>query len=382
MTFRSSLCLSILAVICIGPPSIAAESRTLNLEYRGKVRLSADSIADQIGSSFKIVGLSGVTWLGGDKFAAVMDGSNHLVLLKVTFKRDGSIDQASVAGGVTVPTSRDYEGIAYTNDQRNSVFLSTEATPPPPALYEYSLATGKLLQTLAMPPVFMHQVDNRGLESLTRRPDGKELWTANEEALSVDGPVSSRSAGTVVRLVQFVVAEDLLKPTHQYAYVVDPIHTGLGEPVQSGLSDLVVLPDGTLLTLERSAIEGLPIFETRIYQVDLTGATDVSQGSLAAGLQGQNYTPVKKKLLLSTTKIGENLEGLCLGPELSADHRALLGVVDSGDPVSKNTLVAFELIEPAPLPTATIAAGAGAAALLLILIVGLSRRRSPAHPEP
>jgi hypothetical protein len=164
--------------------------------------------------------------------------------------------------------------------------------------------------------------------------------------------------------------------------VVAPIHAGLGEPVQSGLSDLVVLPDGTLLTLERSAIEGLPIFETRIYQVDFTGATDVSQGSLAAGLQGQNYTPVKKKLLLSTTKIGENLEGLCLGPELSADHRALLGVVDSGDPVSKNALVAFELIEPAPLPTATIAAGAGAAALLLILIVGLSRRRSPAHPEP
>jgi len=363
-------------------PAANIQARTLTLEYRGKIHLSEETTTDQYGKSFKIEGLSGVSSCGGDRYASVMDNSNHVVFLSVSFKQDGSIDKAKVTGGLSVPTSRDYEGIAYTNANRNSVFLSNEATPPPPALYEYSLATGKLLQTLAMPPVFMHQVDNRGLESLTGRPDGKEMWTANEEALSVDGPVSSRSAGTVVRLVQFVVAEDLLKPTHQYAYVVAPIHAGLGEPVQSGLSDLVVLPDGTLLTLERSAIEGLPIFETRIYQVDFTGATDVSQGSLAAGLQGQNYTPVKKKLLLSTTKIGENLEGLCLGPELSADHRALLGVVDSGDPVSKNTLVAFELIEPAPLPTATIAAGAGAAALLLMLIVGLSRRRSPAHPEP
>src|SRR5262245_9803240 len=103
MNFSSHLVSTFLAIICIGPAAFAAESRTLNVEYRGKVRLSADSTVDQSGNPFKIVGLSGVTWLGGDKFAAVMDGSNHLVLLKVTFKRDGSIDQASVAGGVTVP---------------------------------------------------------------------------------------------------------------------------------------------------------------------------------------------------------------------------------------------------------------------------------------
>jgi hypothetical protein len=227
-----------------------------------------------------------------------------------------------------------------------------------------------------MPSVFKSQRDNRGLESLTRRADGKEMWTANEEALTVDGAVSTRDAGTVVRLVRFAVDGNSITPAQQYAYQVDPIHQGLGAPLQSGLSDLVVLPDGTLLTLERSAIEGLPVFETRIYQVDFTGATDISQGSLAAGLTSQNYTPVKKKQILATTKIGENLEGLCLGPELSTGHWALLGVVDNGDPVSKNTLVAFELIESAPIPVATIAAGAGAAVLLLILIITLSRRRS------
>ncbi len=111
-----------------------------------------------------------------------MDNSNHLVFFKATFKDDGTIDEVKITGGHTIPTSRDYEGIAYTGQERNSVFLSNEATPPPPALYEYSLdKDAKLLQTVAMPAVFKTQVDNRGLESLTRRADGKEMWTANEE---------------------------------------------------------------------------------------------------------------------------------------------------------------------------------------------------------
>jgi hypothetical protein len=357
-------------------PAANIQERTLTLEYRGKTRLGEETTTDQYGKPFKIEGLSGVSWCGSDKFASVMDNSNHVVFLSVSFKPDGSIDKASVTGGLSVPTSRDYEGIAYTNAQQNSAFLSNESMKPPPALYEYSLATGSLLQTVEMPSVFKSQRDNRGLESLTRRADGKEMWTANEEALTVDGAVSTRDAGTVVRLVRFAVDGNSITPAQQYAYQVDPIHQGLGAPLQSGLSDLVVLPDGTLLTLERSAIEGLPVFETRIYQVDFTGATDISQGSLAAGLTSQNYTPVKKKQILAITKIGENLEGLCLGPELSTGHWVLLGAVDNGDPVSKNTLVAFELIESAPIPVATIAAGAGAAVLLLILIITLSRRRS------
>jgi hypothetical protein len=371
-------------VLCCQAAAVADEGRTLTLEYRGKLRLDVNEAVDQNSKPFNIEGLSGVARCEGNKYVAVMDNSNHVVFLSVSFKPDGSIDKASVTGGLSVPTSRDYEGIAYTNAERNSAFLSNEASPPPPALYEYSLATGALLQTVAMPPVFMHQVDNRGLESLTRRADGKEMWTANEEALAADGPTSTRSSGTVIRLVRFVVDGNSLTPAQEYAYTVDPIHPGLGAPYSSGLSDLVVLLDGTLLTLERSAIEGLPVFQTRIYQVDFTGATDISQGSLAVGLQGQNYTPVKKKLLLSTSKIGENLEGLCLGPELSAGHWALLGVVDNGDPVSKNTLVAFELTEPAALPMALIATGGGAAALLLLLIIARSRGRSHARtgPEP
>ncbi len=206
------------------------------------------------------------------------------------------------------------------------------------------------MQTINLPPVFATQVFNRGLESLTRRADGKEMWTANEEALTADGPVSTDKAGTVVRLQRLAVSGNTVTPAEEYAYLTEPIHGGIGKPICNGLSDLVELPDGTLLSLERSAVEGLPPLETRIFQIDFTGATDISHGALAKGLIGQKYTPVKKTLLFDSksegNSIGENLEGLCQGPKLENGNWALLGVVDNGDPVSKNTLVAFELANP------------------------------------
>jgi hypothetical protein len=347
----------------------AAEPYTLN--YRGKVHLTTDTTTDQNGAPFKITGLSGVTYVGGNRFIAVMDNSNHLVFLEVTFKDDGSIATHTVTGGHTVPTSRDYEGIAYTNPQRNSVFISNEATPPPPALYEYSLdKKAELLQTVKMPPVFMGQVDNRGLESLTRREDGREMWTANEEALTADGPTSTKSNGTMVRLQRFTVDGNTVTPAQEYAYQVEPIHEALvGQPYCSGLSDMVVLPDGTLLTLERSAVEGLPPFKTRIYQVDFTGATDVSQGEFASGLLGKTYTPVRKTQLYASSAIAENFEGLCYGPKLAGGNHVLLGVVDDGDPISKNTLLAFELVPPTERSAILIPAAIGGGALLLILVI-------------
>ncbi len=344
------------AALCVAAfVSSYAPAADLTLTYRGKVRLTDEEakIHDQNGVPFTITGLSGITYLGDNNYISVMDNSNHIVALAVTFDSVGKISGYKVTGGDAIADTRDFEGIAYTNRQRNSVFISDEApVGDSPKVYEYTLAkSGKRLQTIDMPPVFKTQVFNRGLESLTRRADGKEMWTANEEALTADGPQSTTSAGTVVRLVRLVVDGDNVRPAEEYAYVTEPIHKGIGKPFCGGLSDLCELPDGTLLTLERSALEGLPTFNTRIYQVDFTGATDISTGALARGLKDQKYRPVGKKLLFDAldadkpgNSIEENLEGLCLGPKLADGNWALLGVVDNGDPRSKNTLVSFELI--------------------------------------
>ncbi len=375
---------AVIFAACILASSLrAAEPVQPTLAFHGKQRLNTDTTTDQHGVPFTIIGLSGITYRGDNHYTAVMDNSNKIVNLDIDLNPDGGIKSATVTGGVTIATARDYEGIAYTNPERNSVFLSNEATPPPPALYEYSLDRGELLQTVKMPPVFIHQVDNRGLESLTRRSDGKEMWTANEEALTSDGSASTATNGTVIRLQRFTVDGNTVTPAEQYAYVVAPIHSGIGLPICSGVSDLMELPDGRLLALERSAREGLPPFETRIFLIDFTHATDISQGDLAGGLIGKTYTPVTKVELFTSTKIGENLEGLCLGPKLANGNWAVLGVVDSGDPISRNTVVAFEFSDPTSLPMSTIIFAAGGAVLICALLAVVSRpKRGGAQVRP
>lgn len=365
----STLCL---ATACLSTWMAATASAQLTINYRGKVALSSTTATDQKNpeNTFTIQGLSGVTYLDGNNFTAVMDNSKRLVNLNITFNADGSIATANVASGFTLNDSRDYEGIAYTNSGRNSMFLSEEASVPgTPAVYEYSLATtGNLLQTINMPAVFSTQRDNRGLESLTRRADGSEMWTANQAALTADGPEATTSTGTVVRLQRLTVSGNTVTPSQEYAYVTQPDFSNSGN---SGLNDMLELPNGTLLTLEK-ATGSSPAFRTSIFQVGFAGATDVSQGALASGLIGQSYTPVSKTLLFSSTTIGEGVEGLCLGPQLADGNWEVLGVADNNG-TGPNTLVAFELVGVVPEPASFILAAVGGS--LALVVTARSHRR-------
>jgi hypothetical protein len=335
-------------------PSTPLRAGAISIALRGAAALPASAV-DQHGAKFTVAGLSGITHLGGSRFAAVMDNSNKLVLVEVRLAADGSIASASFPGAVTLADTRDFEGIAYTGARRGSVWLADETAPQ---LREYDLKSGALRQTLAAPAVFSHRRDGLGWESLARRSEGGVLWTANEEALAVDGGVSSPSQGTVVRLVRHTATGDALAPVEQFAYQVQPWHAGDSASTtaeRSGLVDLVALDDGTLLALERSlAFSGpIPSFQSRIYQLDVAGATNVA--ALAA-LVGKKYTPVAKRLVWSGSAagpLGMNLEGLAAGPRLANGNATLIGIVDDGgasDPLSTNTLVAFEITSPVALP--------------------------------
>ncbi len=119
-----------------------------------------------------------------------------------------------------------------------------------------------------------------------------------------------------------------------------------------GLSDLVALPDGRLLALDRSAAEGITgdkSIRTRIFLVDTRGATDTSGSEYARGLDDKPLREVTKTPLYDGFIFddnGENLEGLCLGPQVGKNRWIVLGVVDDTDGihVSKTRLVAFELL--------------------------------------
>jgi len=335
-------------------PSAAAD---ITLAYRTTLLLP-ETARDQHNAEFRVAGLSGITFQSGDaaasEFLAVMDNSDRVVRLRVKFADDAKITAAEFTGGVKLSERRDFEGIALGDAASNSVFLSYEGVPssPPatkpnefPGIGEYSLADGKLLRTLPLPGVFANRRGNFGFEALTRSADGRSIWTGNEEALTVDGPASSANEPTTVRLLHYVRdgAAGEYRAAAQCAYRVSAWHAsilGSGESGSvSGLVDLVALPDGRVLALERSFVKkriagGL---DSRLYVLDFAGATDVSAFD---ALKGREFTPVTKHLLWSGN-LG-NMEGLALGPKLPSGKFVLLGVTDNNGIVGQ-TVVSFEM---------------------------------------
>ncbi|MFN0131355.1 MAG: esterase-like activity of phytase family protein [Phycisphaerales bacterium] len=302
-------------------------AQPLAMTFRNVAGLGGTAM-DQFGVTFTVTGMSGISRDGGD-FWAVMDNSNKLVRLAIVVSANGTITSAAIVGGLSLADSWDFEGIVATG--RGTVLLSEETTP---GVHEYSLATGARVRTLAIPPVFAAIRPNNGFESLALGAAG--AWTANEQALTVDGGIATPSAGTVVRLLRFTPA---LAAAEQFAYVSEPLHGSVISGSTGGLSDVLMLPDGRLVALERSlagSISGL--FRSRVYEVAVAGATDVSG---IAGLIGATYTPVGKTLLYSGDQ--QNMEGLGLGEALGPGRWSVIGIVDDGDPISVNRVVGFEV---------------------------------------
>ncbi len=316
---------------CLGAVLATAASAQLSIAYASTIELPASAV-DQHGVSFAISGLSGITRIEDETYAAVMDRSDKVVFFDLVLHEDGSIQALSDVRGLTLSRTGDHEGIATAGG--NIVYISHEGAMD---IRAFLMTDGSWLSTVTVPSVFDTRRNNLGLESLAF--DAQYSWTANEEALTVDGGRSSPKQGALVRLQQF----DLLAATmcSQFAYRVEPMHgpeIPFGNPGQSGLSDLVALPDGTLLAVERSLAFVDPLFLTRIYAINATAATDVS--ALKA-LDGVDVEPVEKELLYQGGHA--NLEGLCLGARLTPTQFALVGVVDDGDPVSSNAIVVFRL---------------------------------------
>ncbi|MDX2118809.1 MAG: esterase-like activity of phytase family protein [Planctomycetota bacterium] len=345
-------------LVCLIALSLASAAHAqLAVTFRNGLNLAATT-TDQNNTSFTVAGMSGISFIGPDtatpdpddfRFVAVMDNSNKLVFLRLKFAADGTISAASITGGLSLALTRDFEDVVFTGATRNSVFASEEDTP---AIHEFSLSGGGLLRTITVPPVFANRRSNFGLESLAMLPLGTSadvntspvsLWTLNEEALSVDGPLSTPTSGTVVRAQRFEFANGVASAavaSGQFAYRTDPIHAPTTTGARSGVSALVLLESGQAIVMERSfGLDFVSPFQTRLYDVsDTSGATDTSG---FASLVGATYAPIAKRLLYRGNQT--NLEGLCIGPRLAGGKDVLVGIVDDGDPISVNRVVAFEL---------------------------------------
>lgn len=270
--------------------------------------------------------LSGITYDGGSTYYAVGDnGAKSIWQLNTVLAAGfGWVNSGAVVTGISAPAlGSDSEGIAL-RPGTGTAWISDESTS---TISEFSLGTGLKIGAVAVPAIYRpaNVQNNFGLEALTY--GAGKLWTANEEALKSDGSLSTTRSGSWVRIQEFG-GSDFAALT-QYAYRTERI-SGLSPFVtveRSGLVDLLALPDGRVLSLERELGGFLPSFRSRVYLLDFSTATDVSAlPSLTAG----GFTPVGKKLLWQSVFLNNNFEGITLGPRLSDGSYSVLLVSDDG----------------------------------------------------
>lgn len=129
------------------------------------------------------------------------------------------------------------------------------------------------------------------------------------------------------------------------------MHVPEGGDGSNGLAEILAVDDTTFFSLERLLVQDVNGEYTnyiRIYEIDIAGATDVSAMTT---LEGQEYTPVSKRLVIDLNEAGvdpvDNIEALSWGPVLENGNRSLVVVSDNnfnpGDQVTVFT--ALKVVE-------------------------------------
>lgn len=299
--------------------------------------------------------LSGLTRFSGNTYYAISDDANQRKVYQLDISvnpLNGHITAVALPQTNTLATGYDLEGIAFF-PPRGTFIISDEGQHPAGGfLREHTLPSGNLVQTLAVPAVMQNDRANFGFESCAWGAGA--LWTANEEALTQESALSTATTGSLIRLQKL---NHLFAPAGQWAYQTDSYgnDSSLTTAERSGVSDLLALPDGNLLVLERALGFGLiPSYRNRLYLVDFTSATDVSAIN---DLDGASYTPVTKTLLwernhgsIST----RNFEGIALGPALpavGANSYSVLLIADNGGGTQQHlyALIVHGVVAPPPL---------------------------------
>lgn len=213
----------------------------------------------------------------------------------------------------------DGEGLARAGDEL--LVVTVETTP----LVERFDARGKYLGKVELPAHFADQSPgNKGLESLSVSPSGRFLFTANEAALTTDGELATKSAGTKVRILRRELESGR---DEERSYVTEPL--GAGGRGDMGVSDVTAIGDDVVLVLERGFQAGYGN-TVRIFVADLASQSDlaapidkrlvVDLGSLPA--EGIDHPATQPNPIL------DNYEALALGPVLPDGRRVVFVTSD------------------------------------------------------
>ncbi|MEL6497398.1 MAG: esterase-like activity of phytase family protein [Planctomycetota bacterium] len=165
---------------------------------------------------------------------------------------------------------------------------------------------------------------NRSFESIAMIAHELAV-VATEEPLKQDGEADDGTGW--VRLSTYSFAKANTEPIAQVVYPLGPTpeHVGIAS---TGLTDLLGLADGRLLSIERTFTPA-GTFHVDLFVVDPSGATDVLE---LESLRGEEFVPASKTHIATLNDLAPtvlNVEGVCFGPTLEDGTRTLLLVSDS-----------------------------------------------------
>lgn len=254
---------------------------------------------------------------------APLDGSGlgEPEVRDVAFLRDAS-------GEPFTGADLDGEGISRARD--GSLLVSSETEPSVRRFSE----SGELLGELPVPEKFLVAPEgggrpNQTFESLSLSPNGRSLFTANEEFLTPDGETAD--GGDRIRILRYGDrGPGGFEPAEEFYYPAEP---------GQGVVEMLAVSESELLVLERGFVSGEGN-TARIFRVPLSGAEDVSdETSLAA----PGPEPVQKELVVDLAgcpssgarspgtqenPLLDNYEAMSFGPRLPGGGRSLLLVSD------------------------------------------------------
>lgn len=315
------------------------------------------------------LGLSGITYAGHDDlYYAVSDATPKLFPLTIHLEPTSArIGAATLAPAIRLTDQHGAPFTARTDDEgcafepaTGTLWISDEGTDlqkHPPQFRQHDPATGRALREAVTPYTdrllrpFANVRGNLSFESLSRSPVDGTYWSANEESLTIDAAASTQDHGSVIRLIHF---DHDFKCMAQYPYLTDAAPPpSAGRFDRSGVSDVCVLPDGSLLVLERAV--SLGGYRTRIYLADTAKATDLSKMPYLTGLATKpplGFTPARKTLLFEQSNLiisTSNYEGLCVGPKLPDGSYALFLIADNNN-TKQQSVQSLRLHLPATQP--------------------------------